>query len=115
MILLVAFFIALILLIWFKTDAFVEYFTLLGFGNQIKSDEYENKKRLEEYQLTYPRFLRMKYDTFIIKIITCPICLSVWLTFIFGIFLVVSVIVLPTLCITSLIIYGVTCKLLGLK
>jgi hypothetical protein len=114
MVLFASCFIAWILLIWFKTDAFVEYSILFGLGNQVKASEYANKKITEEYPLTYPRFLRMRYDTFAIKLITCPICLSVWLSIIIGLF-VLSFIIIPVICIFSLILYGVTCKVLGIQ
>ena len=90
----------MILLCWFNSDTIIEYAKLLEFERPLKIYEYENKKLISETPLTYPRFLRMSFDGFFIKLITCPICLTVWLTFIIGIF---SVILLPFV---SLLVFG---------
>jgi len=104
--------VALILLIWFKTDAIVEWTDLLSFGGK-KHTDYWDRKKTEEYPLTYPHYLRMKHDNFFIKLITCPICLAVWLSIIHCV-VIWQIILIPVVCIFSLIIYGGTVKLLDI-
>ncbi len=63
--------------IFFETPAFIEYFTLFKL-KFTKYKEYNDiKSRLDT--LSYNNFLLMNYDSFFIRLITCPICLSVWL------------------------------------
>ena len=67
-----------ILLIWFKTNAFVEYSKLLG----IKFKDFEQKK------LDIPNLL---YSTYVSelgwfgRLLSCPFCLSFWLCLIINI------------------------------
>jgi hypothetical protein len=72
-------FIASVLFIWFKTEAFVEYCKLLNLF----------KSHIKEYELTaaitFPQYLfritkNSKYK-FIFGLITCPVCLCLWLSF----------------------------------
>lgn len=105
-------FISLILLIWFKTDAFVDYCELFGLESNIYSNEYKLKK-ITDTLINYPRFLRFKYNTFLIKLISCHICLSVWLSLI-GSIILLNIFLAPVICISSLIIYGVICKLFNI-
>ena len=114
MILLTVSYITLFLLIWFKTDAFIEYAELFRIGKLVKSNEYKNKKMTEEYPLTYPRFLRMTYSCFFTQLISCPICMSVWLAII-GCFLTGIFWMFPVICISVLLLYGILCKILGLE
>lgn len=64
--------IATLLLVWFDTNAFVEYARLLSF--KMKGYEFD-----EQAGISFPDYLRVKYDNFITSLIACPICLSVWL------------------------------------
>jgi hypothetical protein len=126
-------FFALILLVWFKTEAIVEYASLFGLKKLFKANEFRVEKMSLE-QLTYPTFLKMKSNNFFIKLITCPICLSVWMTIIFECVMVMWAISLgkayilllwtlyllfiaagPAICILTLLIYGLVVVLLKLK
>lgn len=109
MILLLSCLTALILLIWFKTDAFVEYCELFG----IKNQAYKDKKLAEPFPLSYPCYLRMKHNNFFVNLISCPICLGVWLSLL-QCLIICQLLSFPIVCIFSLIIYGVIVKLLGL-
>jgi hypothetical protein len=64
--------VATFLLVWFDTNAFVEYARLLGF--KMKSYEFD-----EQTGISFPDYLQVKYDNFIVTLLACPICLSVWL------------------------------------
>lgn len=69
---------ALILLIWFKTNAFVEYAKLLHVTKFIKVDEYELLVN-DGADITFPDFLKEFHNNFITRLLSCPICTSVWL------------------------------------
>src|ERR1035441_10452396 len=68
-------FISTVMLVWFKSDAFIEWASLLGFSSQVKEWEYKNQ-RFEDVTLNYPRFLKMQSEKFIFRLIGCPLCLS---------------------------------------
>ena len=85
--------IALALYVWLETDAFVEYFKFFrlerGFlFSFFKVNEYEEyiSKNLEE-EITYPDFLSYECGNFFTTLISCPICLSVWLSIFSGFYL----------------------------
>ena len=65
--------------VWFETDAFVEYITTFNLGWSMfrLADFKEENKKVPS--LDYHTFLLMKYsNSFFIKLITCPVCLIVW-------------------------------------
>ena len=72
-------FISTVLLVWFKTEAFEEYSTLFGFGKFFKVEEFR-KARQRNPVITYHDHLLNKYDSFFLRLITCPYCLGFWLT-----------------------------------
>lgn len=92
------------LVIWFKTDAFIEYGRLLGLSKMLKFEEFHAKKLTEPYLLTYPQFLRITYNTFITRLISCPICLSTWMAIVFCI-MGSCVPLLPLVCVASWVVY----------
>tara|TARA_R100000808_G_scaffold24932_1_gene59530 strand:- start:14343 stop:14693 length:351 start_codon:yes stop_codon:yes gene_type:complete len=68
---------AAILLVWFESNAFVEYCKLLQVGLKFFGiDEY---KSWQDKGLSYPEFLVVKDNTFFNRLISCPICLNFWL------------------------------------
>lgn len=74
--------IALLLLFWNKTDFILVYGNLFGLKKLLKIDKYEEKKRFN-LELKYVIFLATTYKNFFIKLITCEICLSTWLSILF--------------------------------
>ena len=106
--------IALILLVWFNSDFVYHWGRLFWLSRLLKLHEYENDKlKNMDSPLSYPIWLKMKSDSFFIHLITCRVCLSIWLSIIIS--SVFSLIVFsPLLCITSLILYGTTVRLLQL-
>ena len=66
--------------IWFETDAFVEYCTTFNLGwIMFGLTKYKEKKE-QMQMIDYHTFLLMEYpDSFFIKLITCPLCLMVWI------------------------------------
>lgn len=105
-------FVALILLIWFKSDAFIEWGSAIGLKRLLQIDQYKEKKLSDiSFPLTYPLFLRFKYNNFFIKGLTCPLCLCIWLSIIFCVFDSL-VFLIPVVCISALLIYGLINKLI---
>jgi len=67
-----------VLIIWFKTEAFVEYVKVFKLDKLLFIDKYEEQKK-EDFELNFLSFLLKNYNTFFIRVITCPICLTSWL------------------------------------
>lgn len=105
------FLITSLLIIWFNTDAFVEYATLFRLP-LIKVKEYLAAKD-RDCTLTYHTFLLFNHNNFFTRLITCPICTSFWLTIIVGFFTQLSFISYPVLFICSLYLYELYNKLTG--
>lgn len=76
--------IALILTVWFRSNAWLEYTRLFKLNFLSKYKEYD-QAFLENPLLDYHTFLRKSYNNFFIRLVICPICLSVWLGILFGI------------------------------
>jgi hypothetical protein len=70
----------LILLVWFKTEAFLEYSKKLHLDGVFKIKDWEVFKNTIDASTSYHTYLRLKYPIFIVKLITCPICLNMWLS-----------------------------------
>lgn len=103
---------AMILLIWFKTDAFVSYLKLLGIKKLFY--DYDNKVtyfNFSDYlEGELQRITNNTYQRFLLKLLTCPKCFSFWLCFI--VFLLGEMLILfPLGYITTLFIYYVICSL----
>ena len=67
------------LIIWFKTEAFEEYVTLIGGDKFFKVRGYR-KTRETNALLTYHDFLLQHYNSFFVRLATCPYCLGLWLS-----------------------------------
>ena len=102
--------VALFLLVWFDSDAFIEYATLFSGNSFFCIDDF--RKVQEKYPaLDWISYLEQYHDGFFIRLITCPLCLSFWL--ILAVCLLShSLILLPICYILTLIIYKLTSKLL---
>lgn len=74
----------LILLIWFKTDAWVEYCRLLRLDFLSFYKDFD-EKQYNDVSLTYHIYLRRYHNCFFVRLITCPICLAIWLSLIYWI------------------------------
>lgn len=102
--------VALNLLIWFRTDAWLEYTRLfrLNFLSQYK--DFDAKKN-EDATLTYNQYLRMYHNCFTVRLITCPICQAVWWGLGFGILTGIGM--TPIYIMGGLILFLITDRLLG--
>lgn len=71
---------AFISLIWFKTEAIIEYFKYIPFLNEILNiKKFEDFKFSNSEYMDYQTFLLINYNCFFIRLITCPICFNTWL------------------------------------
>jgi hypothetical protein len=69
--------VAMILLIWFRSDAFLEY--CRAFGLKRFYEHYDSVRENEDARLTYHEYLLKYHNNFFIRLITCPVCSSVWI------------------------------------
>lgn len=103
------FFVAFILIVWFNTEAFVEYCDLLNI-NFLWVKTYIQKKEID-ISLTYHSYLLAYHNSFFIRLITCPICFSFWLSLFICIFTNIIMYKLPIVIISSLFIYFIFNKI----
>ena len=76
--LLIPTFITVVLMyVWFETEAFVEYLTVF---NLYWFDIFQYQEEQEKSpMIDYHTHLLMRFpDSFFVKLITCPVCLIVW-------------------------------------
>ena len=74
-----AFIVFLLLNIWFNTNAIVEYFNYFNIGHWIDATGYK-KYIIEKSYISFPTYLIIKYpESFVIKLLSCPICTCTWL------------------------------------
>ena len=110
--------IALVLLIWFRTDAWLEYTRVFHLNFLSLYREYDNRKK-EDLTLKYIHFLRLHHDGFFTRLITCPICISVWLGIIIcftGVAITLSIkalLLMPVMVIIGLLLFTILDYLLG--
>jgi hypothetical protein len=68
-----------LLLLWFRTNVFVEYVTLFRLTRFFHVGEYRELVD-NGYSESYISFLLEYYkDLFIVRLVACPICLGFWL------------------------------------
>jgi hypothetical protein len=70
-----------IIYIWFKTDAFIEYFKYIKYFNKLFKINDFIVFREKYNNIDYHAFLLLNYNNFFTRLITCPSCVSVWVTF----------------------------------
>ena len=79
---------AMILFLWFKTDAFVAYLFLLNL------DWFHIKEYIEvtvdSPENSYPEYLIANYPSFFTKLISCLKCLSIWVSIFLNILAFIS-------------------------
>jgi hypothetical protein len=98
-----SFLVSMTMIVWFLTDAFVEYTKLFRMGWLVWIPLYEQQKE-DDPTLTYVQFLRINFHSFFVRLITCPVCVSTWLSIILS--LVFGVVYwFPTIMMLSLILY----------
>jgi hypothetical protein len=97
----------LILIVWFKTSAFVEYCELFKLSKYFKVDQYIDLKD----NLTFPEFLKEYYNNFLTRLLSCPICTAIWGAILISIYLNIFLL-FPIVCVFGLSLYLLIIKLL---
>ena len=102
---------ALILLIWFETEALLEYAKVFRLNKLFKINEYEKclNENLED-DVSYPDFLASEYNNFFTRLISCPICLGFWVTLCVAFYLNIEL--FPVINILSMLLYFLTKKVM---
>ena len=103
--------VATILVLWFRTEAYVEYCRLfhLNFISFYKDYDAQHKN---DVSLNYFGYLRQYHDTFFVRLITCPVCVGTWLSL--GLtLLTLNGVTFPIAFIGGLILFGIVDRLLG--
>lgn len=101
--------------LWFNTHAFYEYCMLLGFGKYFK--------KFEELppEITFPQYLFIKrkelskdnrFILFCLKLVSCPLCVSVWLTFCTCLVMSFSFLYILPIYVCSISFYGLLANIL---
>lgn len=99
---------ASVLLIWFKSEAFVEYSKLFRVGNLFFVPLYEEENS-KDPALGYLDYLAIRHDCFFVKLITCPLCLGFWLS----LFITIgygNILELPIVYLCGVLLYGASSK-----
>ena len=73
-------FITVILLVWFRSNAFVEYLEFLRLDMAFDVRGYKKASSEGSYYMRYTDYLLLKHNSFFVRLITCPLCLSVWIS-----------------------------------
>jgi hypothetical protein len=103
-------FVALVLVVWFKTEAYVEYCRLFRLNRISNHEDYYRKKK-DDVSLTYHGYLRQYHNGFRIRLVTCPICIAIWVSTLTA-FIMGNIFAMPIHCICGLILFGITYRLL---
>lgn len=96
-------------IIWFETEAFVEYVKLFKI-KWFKVNEYLLAKE-SNFELTYHSYLLQYHKNFFTKLITCPICFTTWLSIIFSLLFTNSILNFSIIFVLSIIGYNIYKKL----
>jgi len=74
----VSFIISYLMILWYRTNAFVEYVNLLKLSKWFHVADYAELQRAG-YGGNYVSFLAEYYsDKFFVRLVTCSLCLSFW-------------------------------------
>ena len=94
-----------LLIIWFKTEAFYEYFKYISILNKFFKFKHYKEFICMQYEI-YPNFLVIKHNNFFTRLISCPKCINFWITLIL-IFFVNSFFSLFIIYTLSLMLYNI--------
>lgn len=113
---LIACIIAVVLIVWLKTDGIIEWAKIFGLKKLLKIDEYYDYK-IEQYlnsehpmEVSYPLFLKMTNNNFLTRLLSCPLCLGFWLS-VLGCAIISNLIAIPIIYVVSMLLYGAILKL----
>jgi hypothetical protein len=92
-----------VLLVWFHTDAFLQYLKLLKLGFLFRVNKYYEYKKINP-DISYIDFLAIKNPNFFTKLFSCPYCLNFWITLI-SCFLFKNLFIFALIYMVSVVIY----------
>ena len=64
--------------VWFYKDTVAEYLRLFKLSHWFYVEEYFISAK-DDPNLTYQKFLMYNADSFVVRLLSCPVCLSAWL------------------------------------
>ena len=107
-------FVLTIMIVWFKSGAFVEYCNLFGLKFLLLGyDKDPNSLTFPQYLYVKSRILfKCSVCRFLVSLITCPMCLSLWLSA-GAACLYETILLTPLFYIIVLIGYSLTDRILG--
>jgi hypothetical protein len=84
-----------ILFVWFNTNVFVEYVQLFKLKQFFYVDQYKDLVD-NGYASSYLDFLKEYfYDLFLVRLVSCPICLGFWLGLLAALIFGASPLIIP--------------------
>jgi hypothetical protein len=99
-----------VLIIWFHTEAFLEYCKIFKLAFLFRINNFYEYKKVNP-AISYIDFLSIKNPNFFSKLFSCPFCLSFWASLISCIFYK-NILLLPSIYIGSIILYNILRKLI---
>jgi len=103
------FYVVFFMYVWFETDALIEYSKLFGLKKIFRIDRWESHREINP-RIEYFDYLRMNHSSFIIRLVTCPQCILVWLS-IAASAIFCAIYFFPLVYVISYLIYKLLCKL----
>ena len=104
------FLINFVLIIWFHTEAFLEYCKIFKLGFLFRINKFYEYKKVNP-TISYIDFLSIKNPNFFSKLFSCPFCLSFWISLISCVFYK-NILLLPSIYIGSIILYNILRRLI---
>jgi hypothetical protein len=100
--------IVFILIIWFKTEAFLEYASLFKIEKLFKINQFKEYKKIN-ISIDYITYLSLKHKNFFTKLISCPYCIGFWIV-LFSCLLFNNILLLPFYYVSAIIVYKILDK-----
>jgi hypothetical protein len=95
-------------MVWFDSTAFEEYAEMLCVDGYLGIKGFKKAQKLD-LALTFHNYLLLKHNCFLVRLITCQFCATVWLSI--GACLYIGFVYFPFLTILSYTIYGGVIKI----
>ncbi len=92
------------LIIWFKTNALIEYVRFFGLKDALGLNDYVSKQAVA-LELSFPMYLSTYCDSFLSRLFSCYLCTGFWLSIFFSAF--DKVILTPVVFLISIFIYKI--------
>ena len=96
-----------VLIIWFHTEAFIEYGRLLGLGKLFKLNDFVTCRTADMSTPEYHIYLNMKYNNFFTRLLACPFCFGFWIVLASSMAVGLDPILIPIVYVCSMMLYHV--------